>query len=80
MVDKAKALSTLEEIASDIVVDVHLHKYAIINLCELLLDEFRLYHQQDVLLEIEKYLEILYNITEKQKIPPLLIEVLIFQF
>ncbi|NHK31661.1 MAG: hypothetical protein FK730_09940 [Asgard group archaeon] len=62
-----KAIDILEEVVNEEVVDHSLSVIALINLCELLINEFSFSGDSEVLLELEKYTEMLENEAKEQK-------------
>jgi len=61
-----KAIELLEKIIADKITNHSFVVYAMINLCELLINEFSISGEMDVLLELEKYTESLEIIAKKQ--------------
>ncbi len=61
-----KAIELLEEVITGDITNHSLTVFAMINLCELLINEFSISGDTEVLLELEKYTETLTNIAKKQ--------------
>jgi tetratricopeptide (TPR) repeat protein len=62
-----KAIDILEEVVNAEIVDYSLTVVALINLCELLINEFSFSGDSEVLLELENYTEMLEKIAKEQK-------------
>ncbi|MHA1532580.1 MAG: tetratricopeptide repeat protein, partial [Candidatus Heimdallarchaeota archaeon] len=61
-----KAIEILETVVKEDILNHTLTVFAMINLCELLINEFSISGDTEVLLELEKYTETLTNIAKKQ--------------
>ena len=61
-----KAIDLLEKVVTDDILNHSLTVFAMISLCELLINEFSISGDTEVLLELERYTEILTNIAKKQ--------------
>ncbi len=61
-----KAIELLEKVVIDDILNHSLTVFAMINLCELLINEFSISGDTEVLLELERYTETLTNIAKKQ--------------
>ncbi|MHA2250779.1 MAG: tetratricopeptide repeat protein [Candidatus Kariarchaeaceae archaeon] len=80
IVKKAKAMELFQKIVSqDEVVDYELQIFAIMKLCELLLIELKALEEQEVLTEIQKLLEKVYDLAETHNSTKLMIETIILQ-
>jgi tetratricopeptide (TPR) repeat protein len=62
-----KAIDILEEVVNEEIADHSLTVIALINLCELLINEFSFSGDSEVLMELENYTELLESIAKEQK-------------
>jgi tetratricopeptide (TPR) repeat protein len=76
---KVEAQSILETIFKEKIIDHEMTIIAMFNLCELLLDELGTYGENEVLIEIEKLLQKLYEVAQNYNSQIILIEVLVLQ-
>jgi tetratricopeptide (TPR) repeat protein len=80
LVPKAKAFNIFKQIIiSDIVVH-DLTIFAIVSLCELLIDEFKIVKKEEILKEVKSYLDILLSIAKSQNSVPTLTETYILLY
>ena len=78
-IQKFEAQKILQKIVNQEVIDHEFTIIAMVNLCELLLDELHTYHQGEVLLELENLLNRLYRVSQDYKSYFFLIESLILK-
>ncbi len=80
LVQKAKAFNIFKQIiVSDIVVH-DLTIFAIVSLCELLINEFKIVKNEEILKEVKTYLDILSSIAKSQNSVPTLAETYILLY
>lgn len=77
--DKGQAQVIFQEIAEAEIIDHPLTVVAMVNLCELLLDELKTYGEADVLHETKTLVHRLYALAQDQHSFPLVVKVLILQ-
>lgn len=76
---KARAQKLFRHIASDERVPHDMAAFAMLNLCELLLDEVKAYGEEEAFQEAEKLSNRIYKIAKGQESPSLLVEALLLQ-
>lgn len=76
---KIESQLILEKIVEEEIVDLALTAYAILNLCELLLDEYKTYGEQEVWQEIEELSNRIHSFAMAQNSYPLIVNALLLK-
>lgn len=79
MKDKANAQCLLEDIIKEGTITYELKALAMINLCEILLEELKLYYEEDVLVEAAKIVNELYQLAQDESNISLTIQTLLLR-
>ncbi|MFX0064808.1 MAG: hypothetical protein ACFFC7_21750, partial [Candidatus Hermodarchaeota archaeon] len=73
--DRSKAEELFEQVAEEEVIDLELTVIALLNLCDILIDELRLSGSSEVLGEVQAHVSQLFNIAKEQHSYWLLVEI-----
>ncbi len=77
--DKVKAQEILEQMVNEEIIWFSITVRAMLDLCELLIDEFKLYGEGEVLQQVSVLLERIHDIAHKQHATPLIAQSLLLQ-
>ncbi|MFX0050975.1 MAG: tetratricopeptide repeat protein [Candidatus Hermodarchaeota archaeon] len=75
----AKAQRILQQLLSEDIVENELSIFIMTNLCELLLDELKIYNEDEIFQEAKDLVQQLQDLAESQRLFPLIIDILILR-
>ena len=79
MAQKSEALEIFQEIVNEEIVDYNLTAFAMLNLCELLLDELKFYGEKEVLKQVKELLTKIHDVALQQRSPQLEVQSLMLR-
>ncbi|MCY3412289.1 MAG: tetratricopeptide repeat protein [Candidatus Heimdallarchaeota archaeon] len=77
--NRSIAISELKDIVNNEIIDINISRLAMVNLSDLLLEEYSIYRSLEALNELKFLINTMYSIARKQNSSFLLLEVIIFQ-
>ncbi|MCY3412287.1 MAG: tetratricopeptide repeat protein [Candidatus Heimdallarchaeota archaeon] len=78
-IHQAQSLSILKEIVNEEIIDITLTRLAMVNLCDILLTEYKLFGNEEAYTELYQIVGTLYQLSQKSESVSLMIDVLIFR-